>query len=215
MNNKMKRLVIIGVGGFGREVAWLIERINKVQLTWELLGYIDDNDELKGCIIGGYPVLGNCNWLNENKDKLYAVCAIGTSKTRKKVINKLNGVNFVSIIDPSVIMSDRVLIGEGCIIGAGTIITIDIQIGSHTIVNLDCTIGHDAKLCDFVTLYPSVNISGNTELAECVEMGTGSQIIQGLKIGEGTIVGAGAVVVKDLPKECTAVGIPAKPIKFI
>ena len=62
--------------------------------------------------------------------------------------------------------------------------------------------------------YTSVNVSGNTLLGECVEMGTGSQIIQGQSVGDGTIVGAGAVVVKELPKECTAVGIPAKPIKF-
>lgn len=72
----------------------------------------------------------------------------------------------------------------------------------------------DRKSLRTVTLYPSVNVSGNTFLEESVEMGTGSQIIQGLRIGEGTIIGAGAVVVRDLPGRCTAVGIPAKPIKF-
>jgi acetyltransferase-like isoleucine patch superfamily enzyme len=111
-------------------------------------------------------------------------------------------------------MSGRINIGEGCIICAGTILTVDFKLGNHVIVNLDCTIGHDAVLKDFVTLYPSVNISGYTVLEECVEMGTGSQIIQGLKVGDGTIVGAGSVVVKELPSECTAVGSPAKPIKF-
>ena len=90
----------------------------------------------------------------------------------------------------------------------------DVTIGSHVIINLDCTVGHDAVINDFVTLYPSVNVSGSTVLGECVEIGTGCQIIQGIAIGEGTIVGAGAVVVKELPRECTAVGSPAKPIKF-
>lgn len=210
----MKKLAIIGVGGFGREVAWLVERINKVKPTWDLIGFVDDNEELSGSIVGGYPVLGDCNWLKEENDGIYAVCAIGASKIRKKVIDKLYGVNFATIIDPSVLLSDRVEIGEGCIICASTIITVDIKIGSHVIINLDCTIGHDANLKDYVTLYPSVNVSGNTVLEECVEMGTGSQIIQGLKIGDGTIVGAGAVVVKELPRECTAVGSPAKAIKF-
>jgi sugar O-acyltransferase (sialic acid O-acetyltransferase NeuD family) len=210
----MKKIVIIGVGGFGREVAWLIERINKVKLTWEIIGFVDDNIELHGSMIGGYPVLGNCNWLKEQEAEIHAVCAIGSSKIRKKVIKNLNSVKFATVIDPKVEMSERIKIGDGCIICLGTIITVDITIGSHVIINLDCTVGHDAVINDFVTLYPSVNVSGNTVLGECVEMGTGCQIIQGLSIGEGTIVGAGAVVVKELPRECTAVGNPAKAIKF-
>lgn len=208
----MKKLVIIGVGGFGREVAWLVERVNRVHPTWNLIGFVDDNTELHGKIIGGYPVLGPCHWLDEHKNDVYAICAVGASKTRKKIINRLDGIKFATLIDPSVIMSDRVSIGNGSIICAGTIITVDIIIGFHVIVNLDCTIGHDAILRDFVTLYPSVNVSGNCELEECVEMGTGAQVIQGISVGAGTIVGAGAVVIKDLPGECTAVGCPARPI---
>jgi len=210
----MKNLVIIGAGGFGREVAWLVERINRINPTWNLIGFIDDDEKLHGNIIGGYPVLGDYKWFNNHSDEVYAVCAIGSPKTRRKIIQRLEQVKFATIIDPDVIMSDRVKIGEGSIICAGTIITVDIKIGSHVIINLDCTVGHDAVLKDFVTLYPSVNISGNTVLEECVEMGTGSQIIQGLKVGEGTIVGAGAVVVKELPRGCTAVGSPAGIIKF-
>nr|WP_312579445.1 acetyltransferase [Sedimentibacter sp.] len=210
----MKKLVIIGVGGFGREVAWLIERFNAVNPNWNLIGFIDDNEKLHGSLVGGYPVLGSCDWLNQNKKNVYAVCAIGSAKIRKNVIEKLNGVRFATLIDPNAIISDRVRIGEGSIICAGNIITVDIEIGTHVIVNLDCTIGHDVVLRDFVTIYPGVNISGNTILEESVEMGTGSQIIQGLRVGEGTIVGAGAVVVKELPKECTAVGSPARVIKY-
>lgn len=210
----MGKLVIIGVGGFGREVAWLIERINKVRPTWELIGFVDDNENLHGSMVGGYPVIGCCNWLKEQRDEIYAVCAIGSSKVRKKVTQKLDGVKFATVIDPKVQMSERINIGDGCVICAGTVLTVDIILGSHVIINLNCTIGHDAVINDFATLYPSVNISGNTFLDECVEMGTGCQIIQGLKVGEGTIVGAGAVVVKELPRECTAVGSPAKPIKF-
>lgn len=210
----MKKVVIIGVGGFGREVAWLIERINKIEPTWDILGFVDDNIDLLGSIVGGYQVLGNCEWLNVQTDEIYAVCAIASSKARKKVIQKLSGVKYATIIDPKVEMSERVQLGEGCIICANTILTVDITIGTHVIINLDCTIGHDAVINDFVTLYPSVNISGNTNIGECVEIGTGCQIIQGLKIGDGTIVGAGSVVVKGLPKECTAVGSPARPIKY-
>lgn len=208
----MKKIIIIGVGGFGREVAWLIERINKVQPTYKLMGYVDDNVELQGTMIDSYPVLGDCDWLNNQKEEMYAVCAIGNAKVRRLVINKLDNVKFETIIDPKVEMSDKVSIGEGAIICAGTIITVGINIGNHVIINLDCTIGHDAILKDYVTLYPSVNVSGNTVLGECVEMGTGSQIIQGLEVVSETIIGAGAVVVKDVTESGTYVGMPVRKL---
>lgn len=88
-------------------------------------------------------------------------------------------------------MSDRVILGEGTVVCARTILTIDIKIGSHVIINLNSTIGHDAVIEDFVTIYPNVNISGMTYLGECSEYGTGMQIIQGIKIAENTIIGAG------------------------
>lgn len=111
------------------------------------------------------------------------------------------------------ILSHSVEIGEGCIICAGSIATVNIHIGNNVIINLDCTIGHDTKIGDYVTVYPSANISGLVTIEEAAEIGTGTQIIQGKRIGEATIVGAGAVVISDLPAKCTAVGSPAKIIK--
>ena len=87
------------------------------------------------------------------------------------------------------------------------------NIGDHVIVNLDCTIGHDAVIDDFVTIYPSVNVSGNVLIGECSELGTGTQIIQGKKVISNTIIGAGAIVVKDCLESGTYVGSPAKKIK--
>lgn len=210
----MKDLYIIGAGGFGREVAWLVERINKVNPTWILKGFIDDNESLWGTIEGEYPVLGGCEYLNSLID-VYAVCAVGSAKIRKIIIDKLKNsdVKFATLIDPSVLLSKRVEIGEGSIICAGTIITVDIKIGNHVIINLDCTIGHDDVIEDFVTIYPSVNVSGNVLIGECSELGTGMQIIQGKKVAPNTIIGAGAVVVKDCAESGTYVGSPAKRIK--
>jgi sugar O-acyltransferase (sialic acid O-acetyltransferase NeuD family) len=213
----MKDLIIIGASGFGREVAWLVERINKVDPTWTLLGFIDDNESLQGETVNQYPVLGRTEDVVRFPDA-YFVCAVGASKIRERIIERVKAYNpsirFGTVIDPSVEMSDLVTIGEGTIICAHTIITVNIRIGSHVIINLDCTIGHDAILHDFVTLYPSVNVSGITEIGRCSELGTGMQIIQGKTVGDYSIVGAGAVVVKDIPSRCTAVGSPAKPIKF-
>ena len=213
----MKDLVIFGASGFGREVAWAVERLNKVTPTWNLLGFMDDADDIQGTEINGYKVLGKTADVSNYPDA-YFVVAVGASRTREKIVSNMKMVNpsikFGTVIDPSVEMSDLVTIGEGTIICAHTIITVIIEIGSHVIINLDCTVGHDAVLQDFVTLYPSVNVSGITNIGHAVELGTGMQIIQGKTVGDYSIVGAGAVVVKDIPAKCTAVGSPAKPIKF-
>lgn len=214
----MKDLIIFGASGFGREVAWAVERINKVSSTWNLLGFMDDADDIQETEINGYKVLGKTDDVGDYPDA-YFVVAVGASRIREKIVTNMKVVNpsikFGTIIDPSVEISDFVTIGDGTIICAHTIITVNIDIGSHVIINLDCTIGHDAILEDFVTLYPSVNVSGITNIGHAVELGTGMQIIQGKTVGDYSIVGAGAVVVKDIPARCTAVGSPAKPIKYL
>ena len=212
----MKKLYIIGAGGFGREVAWLVERINKVESTWELCGFVDDDLQKLGKLEGTYPVVGTSEFFAAQSNTCWAVCAVGSAKVRRKIIEKLNNIpqlKFATLVDPSVLISDRVQVGEGSIICAGTIITVDISIGNHVIINLDCTIGHDAQLSDYLTLYPSVNISGGVSIGECSEIGTGAQIKQGATIAAGTIIGAGAAVVKDITEEGTYVGVPARKIK--
>lgn len=214
----IKDLIIFGASGFGREVAWLVERINNIKPTWNLLGFIDDNEEIQDAEINGYKVLGKTDNVKSYLDA-YFVCAVGASKVREKIINNLKQVHpdikFATLIDPSVEMSKLVSIGEGTIICAHTILTVNISVGKHVIINLDCTVGHDAVLGDYVTLYPSVNVSGATNIGKSSELGTGMQIIQGKAVGEYSIVGAGAVVVKDISKKCVAVGSPASAIKKI
>lgn len=210
----MKDLYIIGAGGFGRDVAWLVERINEIEPTWNIKGFIDDNESRWGTKENDYVVLGGCDYL-KTLGEVYAVCAIGAAKVRKSVIEKIqeSSIKFATLIDPSVLISKRVEVGEGTIICANSILTVDIKIGKHVIINLDCTIGHDNIIDDFVTIYPSVNVSGNVHLGECSELGTGMQIIQGKTVAKNTIIGAGAVVVRDIEVSGTYVGSPAKKIK--
>jgi len=213
----MKDLIIFGASGFGREVAWLVERINNVDPIWNLLGFMDDNNSIQGTEINGYQVLGKSTDILRYPEAFF-VCAVGASKIREKIIKTLQEINpnikFGVLIDPSVEMSSLVSIGEGTIICAHTIITVNIEIGDHVIINLDCTIGHDAIIKDFVTMYPSANVSGLTQIGRCTELGTGMQIIQGKTVGDYSVIGSGAVIINDIPNQCTAVGCPAKPIKF-
>lgn len=212
----MKNLIIIGSGGLGRETVWTAERINSVSPEWNILGFIDDNIQVQGQLIDGYRVIGTTAAVAKYKDA-YFVCAVGSAKIRKRIVEKVRSVadvKFATLIDPACVCSrERVSVGEGCIICANTYITLDIKIGSHVYIGGNSTVGHDSRIDDFVTVYPGANVSGSTYLGSGCEMGTGSRIIQGLSVGMNTIVGAGAVVVRNLPPDCTAVGVPARVIK--
>ncbi len=221
-NSKGKSLVIIGAGGFGREVKWLIERINQYAAetsgkgVWNFLGFIDDGMK-PGTEIGSSVVLGGCEWLDKYGEDIYAACAVGAAGTRETILRKIQNnpkIHFPNLVDPSVLCSGSVSMGQGNIICAGTIFTVDIQIGDFCIINLDCTLGHDVKMEDFVTVYPGVNVSGKVTIGRRSEIGTGTKIIQDKRISSGVIIGAGSIVIHDISENCTAVGCPARPIKY-
>lgn len=206
----MKDIIIIGTGGFAREVAWLIEEINEKNQEWKLIGFFDENKVIFNTL-NGYPIIEDLNLIN--RDTIHIVIAIGDSEIRKNVASRFSNYRFATLIHPSVSISSTNNIGEGSIICKGNIITVNVVIGKHVILNIDSTVGHDVVLEDFVTILPSVNLSGYVTIKECSIVGTGSQIIQEKIIGRNTIIGAGSVVIKDINDYVIAVGIPAKEIK--
>ena len=212
----MKKIAIIGAGGFGREVKMLIDQINAVSPKYIFIGYYDDGKE-KGNLINGFPVLGKVSELNTISEAISVVLALGNPAHKKNVITLIQNQNitFETLIHPSVLIGDdAVSIGKGSIICAGSILTCNISIKDFVTINLACTIGHDSVLENYTSLMPTVNVSGEVILEEAVYVGTGAKIINQVSVGKNTTIGAGAVVSKSLPENCTAVGIPAKPIKF-
>lgn len=210
----MKNIIIIGAGGVGREVSLIIEKINKLKATWNLIGFIDDNINSWNRIINGYQIIGGMDLLETLPLDTYVVIAIANYNVKKKIVNKINNkFKFATIIDPKVYIHDYMTIGEGTIIYEGAIITANIQVGNHVIISPKCGIGHDSIIKDYVSLLWNVNVSGNDVIEEGVMMGSGSTIIQGKKIGKGSIIGAGAVVIDDIDSFTTAVGVPAKVVK--
>ncbi len=206
----MRDIIIVGAGGFAREVAWLIDEINLKNQEWNLIGCLDENNN-EAKTLNGYRVLNKSDLVNQSH--AYFVVAIGDSETRKEVVKRYSSYKFATLVHPDVSISATNKIGEGSIICKGNIITVNVDIGKHVIVNIDSTVGHDAILEDFVTILPSVNISGYVRIKECSNVGTGTQIIQEKTIGQNSIIGAGSVVVKDINDYVVAVGIPAREIK--
>lgn len=213
----MKDLIIIGAGGFGREVAALATAINRKEPEWNILGFLDDNKSLKNNLINGYKVLGNLSCVEKYRDAWF-ICAVGVSSIRKKIIKKLDPycLNYATLIDPTAIILDAesVFIKAGTIICAGSIMTVNVDIGEHVIINISNTIGHDDKISDFCTINPGCNISGMVTLEECIDVGAGSQILQGKRICSNSVIGAGSVVTKNIDQAGTYVGVPARLIKI-
>ena len=211
------KIAILGTGGFAREIATLIQDINNTDSKYELVGFVDNSIE-KGTLINGYPVIGNDEEINQTNEPIGLVLAFGEPKIKMKVRSKFTNplVSFPTIIHPSAIVGDRkfVEIGVGCIICASVIITTNIKIKDFVTLNLQCTVGHDTIIDSYSSFMPSCNISGEVHIGEGVYCGTGVKIINQTDIGERSIIGAGAVVAKSIPAYCTAVGVPAKPIKF-
>ena len=207
----MKDIVIVGAGGFSKEVAFLIEDINKANLEWNLLGYVDEE---VGSMNGKYTVVGNDEWLLNYDKPLHVVIGIGSTKIISKISENLKSntlLKFPNLIHPNVVLDEEgVKFGEGNIICAGNIFTTDIEIGSFNIINLNCTIGHDSLIGSNNIFNPNVNVSGGANIGTDCFFGTSSTILQYINIGDNTIIGANGLVIKDLTEPGVYVGVPVK-----
>ena len=212
----MKPLLIIGAGGVGREATLIVEAINRVHPTWDLLGFIDDFTAV-GTEYNGISVLGPLDILTQYKEPIYVVCAIANYTVKKKIIMKIKEfypwVKFAKLIHPKVDLNPFMSIGEGCIIYQQVMMTVDVILGDHVIVCASTGIGHDSVIKDYCDILWNCNISGHVTLEEGCFIGSGATIIQGLKIGPQTKVGAGSVVLKSTYGYCTVVGVPAKVVR--
>lgn len=210
-------MIIVGAKGFAKEVLEVVlqdhERVDRIvffdNISNELPQYIFNRN---------YEILKTIKEA-ENFLKIVSpefTLGIGNPEVRKALCQKFieMGGELKSTISPfAKIGKIENEISEGCNIMTGTIITSGARISKGCLINLNCTIGHDAILEDFVELSPGVNISGNVLLEERVLIGTNATVLPKIKIGQGSVIGAGAVVTKDIPSNVVAFGAPARIIK--
>jgi len=209
----MKRLLIVGAGGFGREVLNWVRDIPKQIRNWEIGGFLDANPAALDGYDCGLPILADpMNYHLQDDDCL--ICAIAQPATKLRVCRYLinNGAKFITLIHPSAIIGSRCVIGEGCVFCPGSIITADVTIGDLVTVNANSTIGHDAVVGQGCTLSGHVDITGFASLGEGVFLGSHAVVLPGAKVGDYAIVGAGSVVLKKVKAGATVMGVPAKQI---
>lgn len=213
----MKDIVVIGSGGFSKQVIEIIEQLNLINPEYKLLGIIDDNKSLVGTKVLGYEVIGDTDYIKQlsKQQKIQGVIAIADGEIKERISRKLTDVQWINLIHPSAVVSKYTKLGHGNIICAGVVINPESKIGNHSHINIGSTLGHDVLMSDYVTVMPGSRISGNVTLKSKSMVGTGATIIQGLIIEENVVLGAGTVVTKNTEPNYVYVGVPAKEKKIL
>jgi sugar O-acyltransferase (sialic acid O-acetyltransferase NeuD family) len=209
----MNRLLIIGAGGFGREVYAWAGQIPRDERDWEVGGFLDAN--LRALEGFQYPisVLADPAVYAPQAGDCFA-CAIGDPKTRLSLCRGIRsrGGRFVTLRHPSVIMGTNCRIGDGCILCPGAVLTSDVTLGDFVVVNVYACVAHDVVVGDGSILSPHSDVNGFGRLGEGVFLGTHAAVLPGAKVGDYGVVGAGSVVLKRVASYATVIGVPAKQI---
>ncbi len=196
----MKRIVIIGAGGFGREVAWVVERINAVRPEFEMLGFCDDAADKREGLCGGYPLLGPLSGVKARCGAVVFFCAIGNNRVRQEVMaeGRALGLEPVSLVDPGAVIAPDVEIGRGSFVGIGSVVSVGASLGEGVLVNHQVCVGHDAQIGGFAQLCPGVCVSGGCVIGEGALLGTLAGAIPLKRVGAWATLGAGSVALKDV-----------------
>lgn len=213
-----KKIVLIGAGGFGREVASIIEVLNKITPTYELLGFVDDGSQYyKGMTINGYPWLGKTEWILAHKDDVFCNCTIGTPAIKGSIQRALmtQGIKFQTIIAWGGYIGPYTQIGAGCVLYGGVTISVNCKIGDGVLLNQMVNIGHDSVIGDYTTIMPSTGISGGCKIGNEVRIGGHAFIIPERKIGDNATIAAGSIVFTNVKAGTTVIGNPAKRLRAI
>lgn len=203
----MQRMVIIGAGGFGREVAWVIERINAVAPTFEMLGFCDDATGKNEGFCGIYPLLGSIDKIKVQFGNVGFFCAIGNNRVRQEVtVNaRAQGHEPILLVDPAAVIAPDVKIGRGGFVGIGSVVSVGSVIGEGVIVNHQVCVGHDVTVGNFAQLCPGVCVSGGCEIGEGALLGTLAGTIPLKRVGAWATVGAGMTALVNVADETTMV----------
>lgn len=215
----MKDIAIYGAGGFGKEVACLINRINEKESTWKLVGFFDDDPAKKGVMVSHFgPCLGGIDDLNGYPSEIAVVIAMGNSHTVQKIVSIITNdkVWFPNLIDRSFFFADpeTFRIGKGNIIQGPGSATCDVSIGDFNVLNGSIVLGHDVNIGNYNTIMPAVRISGEVRIGNGNFFGVGSIVLQQLKIGDDIRLGAGSVLITKPKNGNLYIGVPAKKTEF-
>ena len=211
----MKDIVIYGAGGYGREIACLLKRINAKSQTWNILGYVDDGLEV-GTVNEYGKVLGGVEYLNAVTSPINVVLSIGKPQAVKSIIEKITNplVEFPNIIAPDVIFMDvdNITMGKGNVLCTGCLVSCNTKIGNFNSFNDYVSIGHDTTIGNYNAFMTATRVSGIVTIGDCNFFGVNSCMVQGVKIGNNTTIAAGSALMRRTKDGYTYIGVPANAL---
>ncbi len=210
-----EKILVFGASDYARYTIDVLEKQNE----YEISGILDYNTR-KDDIFCGYSILGNDDDLPEiykNTGIKKGMVTIGDNYRRNVVVERILGYipdfEFVSAIHPSLILGNNARIGKGCAVMAGVILNNNTVVGDHCYIGTNSSLDHDGVVGEYSNVMPGVTTGGNVRIGFCSTLGLGTKVIHGRTIGDHTVIGAGAVVVKDFGDNLLAFGVPAEKIK--
>lgn len=209
----IKKVFILGAGGFGREVYEWLSDWCAVNNGWEVGGFINDDLNALDGFDGLPPIVSRINEYSPS-DNSFVVCAIGNPQDKKKVVELLiaRGVEFFTLKHPTAVVGGRVKLGNGVVICPYAVLTTNITIGDFVMLNVASSVGHDVCIGDYSTLSGHCDVTGGVTLDDCVFMGSHAVVLPKAHVGAHACIGAGSVVLKRVAPYTTVFGIPAKRI---
>lgn len=205
MKNK---LLIIGASGHGKVVADIALKMNR----WESIAFLDDDEGIN--ISMGIKVIGTSDEILTYIQEYEIFVGVGDNTARQKIYEKLEkvGASIPILIHPSAVLGEKVEIGVGTVVMAGTVINCCTEIGKGSIINTASTIDHDNNIEAFVHISPGAHLAGTVRVGQGTWLGIGSVVSNNINISSGCKIGAGSVVVKDITDSGTYIGVPARRI---
>jgi len=207
----MKKLYIVGAGGFGRELGAWLRHSPECGHAWELTGFLDDDPSALAGVSDALPLVSSITDFQPDPDDLL-ICGLGQPAVKRRVVQQLRerGAVFIGFTHPSVILGERVRLGEGVVLCPGAILTSDIRLGDFALINCHSSLGHDTVLEDFVTISGHCDLTSRCHIGEEAFLGSGVRLRPGVKVGAAAVVGIGSVVIQAVPPSSTVFGNPAK-----
>lgn len=212
------KIAIYGAGGFGKEVACLIKRINEAGGDWEMIGFFDDTVPVGEKVSRYGRVFGGMKALLQVTDPLAVAVAINDNKAVRRIRESIisDHITFPNLIDPSVFLVDpqTFTIGIGNIIQNDCMISCDVKIGNFNLINDHVVVGHDNIIGDFNGLMPGAHLSGGITIGNNNLLGAASVVLQCQTIGNGVTLGANSVLMTHPRDNSTYIGVPARRFDF-
>jgi sugar O-acyltransferase (sialic acid O-acetyltransferase NeuD family) len=200
---------VYGAGGHGKVVADLLSRGEP-----EFVGFVDDREKLWGTMVMGFPVLGGGEWLRREarSSRIAVALGVGDNASRRWIAENCTywDAEILTMVHPRAAVSRTARVGRGSVVMANATVNAEAMVGDGVIVNSGAVVEHDVEVGEYAHVAPNAAMGGGSSIGAFSHLGIGASVLPRVRIGARTVVGAGAVVVKNLPDEVVAIGVPAR-----